>query len=157
MEKKYEDDELDQLINEQFINEAQIMEEALFSDDDTEDYEASDEEIKASYQQLVDRLKAEGVYREDGKDRGDTDRNDSDNCSDNDDDGNEDCNYDDKRNSSVEKRSRSASGRIGNNQSGRIPDVPMTDNTDISNTSMVNKRLPLKWKAQSRILRKPTK
>lgn len=75
MEKKYEDDELDQLINEQFINEAQIMEEALFSDDDTEDYEASDEEIKASYQQLVDRLKAEGVYREDGKDRGDTDRN----------------------------------------------------------------------------------
>lgn len=75
MEKKYEDDELDQLINEQFINEAQIMEEALFSDDDTEDYEASDEEIKASYQQLVTRLKAEGVYREDGKDRGDTDRN----------------------------------------------------------------------------------
>lgn len=70
MEKKYEDDELDKLINEQFLNEAHIMEEALFSDDDTEDYEASDEEIKASYQQLVARLKADGVYREDGEDAG---------------------------------------------------------------------------------------
>lgn len=68
MEKKYEDDELAQLIDEQFLNEAQIMEEALFSDDDTEDYEASDEEIKVSYQKLVARLKEDGVYREDGED-----------------------------------------------------------------------------------------
>lgn len=62
MEKKYEDDELDKLIEEQFIKEAQIMEEALFSDEDFEDYDASDEEIKASYQQLVDRMKADGVF-----------------------------------------------------------------------------------------------
>lgn len=62
MEKKYEDDELDKLIEEQFIKEAQIMEEALFSDEDFEDYDASDEEIKASYQQLVDRMEADGVF-----------------------------------------------------------------------------------------------
>lgn len=67
MEKKFEDEELDQLIDEQFIKEAQMMEEAIFSDDDSEDYEASDEEIKASYQKLVDRLKADGIYREDDK------------------------------------------------------------------------------------------
>lgn len=65
MEKKYEEDELDKLIEEQFISEAKIMEEALFSDDDTEDYDASEEEIKASYQELISRLKADGVYRED--------------------------------------------------------------------------------------------
>lgn len=65
MEKKFEDEELDKLIDEQFIKEAQMMEEALFSDDDFEDYEASDEEVKASYQKLVGRLKADGIYRED--------------------------------------------------------------------------------------------
>lgn len=66
MEKKFEDGELDNLIDEQFIKEAQMMEKALFSDDeDTEAYEASEEEIKASYQELVVRLKKDGVYRED--------------------------------------------------------------------------------------------
>lgn len=69
MEKKYEDDELDQLINEQFIREAEIMKEAIFSgDEDMEDYEASDEEIKASCRKLMQRLKKEGACREDVED-----------------------------------------------------------------------------------------
>lgn len=71
MEKKFEDGELDNLIDEQFIKEAQMMEKALFSDDeDTEAYEASEEEIKASYQELVVRLKKDGVYREDEEESG---------------------------------------------------------------------------------------
>lgn len=148
MEKKYEDDELDQLINEQFINEAQIMEEALFSDDDTEDYEASDEEIKASYQQLVDRLKAEGVYREDGKDRGDADgddcgdanRNGREKCNANDDDCSEEDNCNDSRDGSVGKRNMPVTGHIGNKQGRRIIDAPVTDGADIAVTSIVNKK-----------------
>lgn len=69
MEKKREDDEFAQLINEQFIREAEIMKEALFSDDkDTEDYEASDEDIKASYQKLMQRLRTEGACRKDAED-----------------------------------------------------------------------------------------
>ncbi|MDO4307984.1 MAG: DUF4367 domain-containing protein [Eubacteriales bacterium] len=71
MEKKYEDDELDKLIEEQFIKEAQIMEEALFSDEDFEDYDASEEEIRASYQQLMERMKADGVLDEDSEDGAD--------------------------------------------------------------------------------------
>ncbi len=71
MEKKFEDGELDNLIDEQFIKEAQMMEKALFSDDeDTEAYEASEEEIMASYQELVVRLKKDGVYREDEEESG---------------------------------------------------------------------------------------
>lgn len=76
MEKKYEDDELakltdeelDALINEQYVKEAQIMEEALFSDGKYEDYKASEKEIKASYQQLVKRMESE--KREDGENMG---------------------------------------------------------------------------------------
>ena len=61
MEKKYRDEELDQLINEQFIKEADIMAEALFSgdDDDTEEYDVSDEEIRGFYQKLMERIETE--------------------------------------------------------------------------------------------------
>lgn len=66
MEKKYEEDEFDQLINDQFIREAEIMKEALFSgDEDTEEYEVSEEEMKESYQKLMRRLKEEEAFRED--------------------------------------------------------------------------------------------
>lgn len=66
MEKKFEeDDELKNLLEEQYIKEAEALEAALFSDGEFEDYEASDEEVLASYDKLVARLKAEGIYRED--------------------------------------------------------------------------------------------
>lgn len=161
MEKKYEDDELDQLINEQFINEAQIMEEALFSDDDTEDYEASDEEIKASYQQLVDRLKAEGVYREDGKDRGDANRNgcgdacrkdrgnaNRNDCGDADRNGRDKCNMNDEcceeeyhngqEGKSVKGSSLPAHEYVGDGRSRSFSNINNDKNADIFNASVKN-------------------
>ncbi|MCI5903219.1 MAG: DUF4367 domain-containing protein [Blautia sp.] len=64
MEKKNRDDELKKFLDEEFIKEADLMEEALFSDEELDDIELSDEEIDASYDKLVQRLKADGVYRE---------------------------------------------------------------------------------------------
>lgn len=64
MEKKLEDDELNKLLEEQFIKEADMIEEALFSDEDFEDFEETDEEVRAAYDKLVARLKADGIYRE---------------------------------------------------------------------------------------------
>ena len=65
MAKKYEDDELEKLIDESFTEE-ELMEEGLLSgeEDDFGPYDPSEEEIRASYQELVARLKREGVYRE---------------------------------------------------------------------------------------------
>ena len=64
MEKKFRDDELKKFLDEEFIKEADLMEEALFSDEELDDIELSDEEIDASYDKLVQRLKEDGVYRE---------------------------------------------------------------------------------------------
>ena len=64
MEKKFRDDDLKKFLDEEFIKEADLMEEALFSDEELDDIELSDEEIDASYDKLVQRLKADGVYRE---------------------------------------------------------------------------------------------
>lgn len=65
MEKKFEDDELNKLLDEQSMKEAELIEQALFSDNSFEDYEETDEELNASYQRLVQRLKADGIYRDD--------------------------------------------------------------------------------------------
>lgn len=64
MEKKFEDDELRKLLEEEYIKEADMIEEALFSDEDFEDFEKTEEEVMASYDKLVQRLKADGIYRE---------------------------------------------------------------------------------------------
>lgn len=77
MEKKIEDGALDELINEQFIKEAQMMEKALFSDKDAEEYDPSEEEIRASYQELVARLKRDGIYREDKEENDIADKTDT--------------------------------------------------------------------------------
>lgn len=69
MEKKFEDDELDKLLEEQFMKEADMIEEALFSDENFEDFEETDEEVRAAYDKLVKRLKADGIYREEANDR----------------------------------------------------------------------------------------
>ena len=68
MEKKFEDDELDKFLDKELMKEAELIEQALFSDDGFEDYEETDEELNASYQRLVERLKADGIYREDDDD-----------------------------------------------------------------------------------------
>ncbi|MDO4276647.1 MAG: DUF4367 domain-containing protein [Eubacteriales bacterium] len=71
MEKKFEDDELDKFLDKELMKEAELIEQALFSDDGFEDYEETDEELNASYQRLVERLKADGIYREDDDDHTD--------------------------------------------------------------------------------------
>lgn len=69
MEKKLEkDDELKEFLEELYIKEAEEMEAALFADEDFEDLEMTDEEVQASYEKLVARLKADGIYREDAAD-----------------------------------------------------------------------------------------
>lgn len=65
LESALEDDDLFKaVLEEQFMKEAEAMERAIFADEDFEDYDASDEEVHASYEKLVARLKADGVYRE---------------------------------------------------------------------------------------------
>lgn len=66
MEKKFElGDELDSLLEEQLIREAELLEKELLLDDDSEPYTETEEEMHASYAALIERLKADGVYRED--------------------------------------------------------------------------------------------
>lgn len=62
MSKKYnKDDGLKQLVEDQYIKEAEMREKALFSNKDFEDYEMTDEEVKASYQDFLNRLEKEKI------------------------------------------------------------------------------------------------
>lgn len=73
MERKFaDDDDFIKLLEEQFEEEARIMEEELFSDEDYQDDDTSPEKVAASYEKLVARLKADGVYREDDDARDDS-------------------------------------------------------------------------------------
>ena len=67
MKRKAEDDELDKLLDEELIREAETIERGLLSDDEYGMEPMSQEELDASYDRLVERLKAEGVYHEDEK------------------------------------------------------------------------------------------
>ena len=52
-------------LDEQYVKTAAQMERELFADKDFEDYEPEDSEAEArSYEKLVNRLRKEGVYRE---------------------------------------------------------------------------------------------
>ncbi len=64
MVKKFSDEEFDAFLQKEFLHEAEVVESALFSDEDFEEIELSDEEVEASYQQLIKKLKRDGVYRE---------------------------------------------------------------------------------------------
>lgn len=69
MSRKFDNREFNKLLKEQFEKEAGIMEEAFFSDADNadaEDFQISQEEVNASYNKLIEKLKADGVYREEG-------------------------------------------------------------------------------------------
>lgn len=77
MEKKFGNDEdLDRLLDEQFLREARILEQAILSNKKEENYQETDEKIRDSYHKLIRRLKAEGIYREDADADG-SDRNDA--------------------------------------------------------------------------------
>ena len=65
MNRKIEDDELDKLLDEELIREAEMIERGLLSDDEDGGELMSQEELDASYDRLMERLKAEGVYHED--------------------------------------------------------------------------------------------
>lgn len=66
MGKKFEEDiDLEQLLEEAFIRNAQKEEQALFAQADSHAEEITEEELEKSYQKLVARLKREGVYEED--------------------------------------------------------------------------------------------
>ena len=65
MEKKFDiDNELEMLLDDQLNMEVELLEKELFADEDFEDYQETPEECKASYEKLVERLKADGIYRE---------------------------------------------------------------------------------------------
>lgn len=51
--------------DEQYIKKAEEMEPELFADGDTDAYDSTDEEEARSYQELINRLKADGIYQED--------------------------------------------------------------------------------------------
>lgn len=51
--------------DEQYIKKAEEMERELFADGGTDAYDPTDEEEACSYQELINRLKADGIYQED--------------------------------------------------------------------------------------------
>ena len=61
MEKKIDDDQWEKFLEEEYIKEADLMEENLFSDENFQDMEMTEEEVNASFERLVNRLKADGV------------------------------------------------------------------------------------------------
>lgn len=63
MDKQSKDDKLKKILEEEYIKEADIMEKALFSGGKSESA-MTGEQVRSSYEKLVERLKADGVYRE---------------------------------------------------------------------------------------------
>lgn len=82
MGKKFGNDEdLDRLLDEEFLREARILEQAILSKKNAENYQETGGNVRDSYHRLIRRLKAEGIYREeedtdkDGTDVNDTEMN----------------------------------------------------------------------------------
>lgn len=70
MKKKMSEKDWEKFLEQEYIEEADRMEQALRSDDSVEVPELTDEEIEASYARLVEKLKQDGIYREDGETAG---------------------------------------------------------------------------------------
>ena len=68
------DEEFREFMEKEFIREAQARKEELFADEDFQDYEQTDEEVDEAYRKFVNRLKEEGIYREEKPDK-DTNKN----------------------------------------------------------------------------------
>lgn len=69
MDKESKDVELDKLLEEEMIREAELIEKSLLGDR-TEDTPISEEEIDKSYERFLKRLKAEGLYQEETQENG---------------------------------------------------------------------------------------
>ena len=63
MDKQSKDDKLKRFLEEEYIKEADILEKALFSGHKPEST-MSEEKVHSSYEELVKRLKTDGIYRE---------------------------------------------------------------------------------------------
>ena len=63
------DEEFREFMEKEFIREAQERKEELFADEDFQDYEQTDEEVDEAYRKFVNRLKEEGIYREEKSDK----------------------------------------------------------------------------------------
>lgn len=68
------DEEFREFMEKEFIREAQERKEELFAEEDFQDYEQTDEEVDEAYRKFVNRLKEEGIYREEKSDKN-TDKN----------------------------------------------------------------------------------
>ena len=68
------DEEFREFMEKEFIREAQERKEELFADEDFQDYEQTDEEVDEAYRKFVNRLKDDGIYREEKPDK-DTNKN----------------------------------------------------------------------------------
>lgn len=66
--ENFRDDELKKWLAEEYEKETEEMEKILFPDGVIPDDGETEEEAKAAYQRLVERLKADGVYKEDEND-----------------------------------------------------------------------------------------
>ena len=62
--KNFRDEELKKWLAEEYYCEADEMERILFPDGNIPEYEETEEETKAAYARLVERLKADGIYEE---------------------------------------------------------------------------------------------
>ena len=62
--KNFRDEELKKWLAEEYYREADEMERILFPDGNIPEYEETEEETKAAYARLVERLKADGIYEE---------------------------------------------------------------------------------------------
>ena len=66
MKKEFEEDDgLKRFLETEVLQETQEIEKNLFSKKDSDEFEMSDEEVRASYERMVQKLKEKGVYRED--------------------------------------------------------------------------------------------
>lgn len=71
--ENFRDDELKKWLAEEYEKETEEMEKILFPDGVIPDDGETEEEAKAAYQRLVERLKADGVYEEDENDSNEAD------------------------------------------------------------------------------------
>lgn len=71
--ENFRDDELKKWLAEEYEKETEEMEKILFPDGAIPDDGETEEEAKAAYQRLVERLKADGVYEEDETDSNEAD------------------------------------------------------------------------------------
>ena len=71
--ENFRDDELKKWLAEEYEKEIDEMEKVLFPDGVLPDDGETEEEAKAAYQRLVERLKADGIYEEDETDSNEAD------------------------------------------------------------------------------------